>query len=163
MSSQSSRFEFRWQPSVLLRVFYLSIQLLALIALWVVDLPLWASAGATLLCALHGAWVLPRYVVLTAPEALTALRRVEDDWQLWSDAQGWQSIQLLPDSLALPWLIVLRFCWANASPGNVARTRMARARAAHTICIPRDAMAGAEHRRFRVRLKFSQRRWAAAE
>ncbi|WP_417661367.1 protein YgfX [Pseudomonas sp.] len=163
MSSQSSRFEFRWQSSVLLRAFYLSIQLLALIALWVVDLPFWASAGVTLLCALHAAWVFPRSVSLSAPAALTALRRVEDDWQLWSDARGWQSIQLLPDSLALPWLIVLRFCWVNAPPGHTACTQMAHAYASHTICIPCDAMAAAEHRRFRVRLKFSQRRWVVAE
>ncbi|WP_339514919.1 protein YgfX [Pseudomonas sp. RL_15y_Pfl2_60] len=152
MSSPSSRFEFRWRPSVRLGVFYLAVQLLALTTLWAIDLPDWASASATLVCGLHMAWVYPRYISLTAPDALTALRRIDDDWQLWSDAQGWRSIQLLPDSLALPWLIVLRYRWEGP----------AQSRMAHTLCIPRDAMLESEHRRLRVRLKFSPRRWGAA-
>ncbi|MFI8483053.1 protein YgfX [Pseudomonas sp. NPDC078700] len=164
MSSQSSYFEFRWQPSLRLWMFYLCIQLLALIAIWVVDLQLWARASATLFCALHAAWVVPRYLSLAAPEALTALRRVDDDWQLWSAGQGWRSVRLLPDSLALPWVIVLRFRWAEpGSASKAAHTKMKHTQMAHTLCIPRDAMADAEHRRLRVRLKFSPRRWADAQ
>lgn len=150
MSSQSSRFEFRWQSSRLLAAFYLGVQLLALAAVWGVEIALWAKSAATLLCLLHAARVCPRYIALSTPEALTALRRIDDDWQLWSAAQGWQSIKLLPDSVALPWLITLRFCWLGK-------------RMPHSICIPCDSMSHAEHRRLRVRLKFSPRRWAAAE
>ncbi|MGX5218372.1 protein YgfX [Pseudomonas segetis] len=157
MFSPSSRLEFRWRPSVRLGVFYLAVQSLALITLWVIDLPIWASAAATLACGLHMAWVYPRYISLAAPEALTALRRVDDDWQLWSDAEGWRSIQLLPDSLALPWLIVLRFRWAGPAPDRLAGIAMA-----HSLCIPRDAMSETGHRRLRVRLRFSPRRWEAA-
>lgn len=150
-----------------LRFFYLGIQLLALITVWVIDLPVWASTSATLLCGAHGAWVFARHVSLLAPEALTALRRVGDDWQLWSAAQGWRSVELLPDSLALPWVIVLRFRWlAPGSAYRLAQVLMpytARTPMAHTLCIPRDAMTDAEHRRLRVRLKFSPRRWPAAE
>ena len=53
-----------------------------------------------------------------------------------------------PDSLALPLAVVLRF-------------RLVGERRVRGLCIPRDALTREAHRRLRVRLKFSRRRWAA--
>ena len=52
--------------------------------------------------------------------------------------------------LALPLLVVLRF-------------RLRDERRVRSICVPRDSQAADLHRRLRVRLTFSRRRWAAPE
>lgn len=103
-----------------------------------------------LLCLLHGVWVVPRHIRLTHASAFSGLRRDADGWQLWSRAKGWQAVQLRRDSLALPWVVIVRFrlrgkWWVRA------------------VCVPRDALAPDQHRRLRVRLKFSRRRWLAPE
>lgn len=146
MSSPSNRFECRWQASRLLLAAYLLAQLFALGALMFVQLP-FASLGM-LVCLAHAAWVLPRAVLLTHRSSICGLRRDEDGWQLWSDARGWHSVQLRPDSLALPLIVVLRY----RVPGEW-RVR--------SVCVPRDSQAADVHRRLRVRLKFSRRRWLA--
>ena len=148
MSSPSNRFECRWQASRLLLAAYLVAQLLALGAVLMLELPL-ASLGL-LLCIGHAAWGLPRHVLLTHRSSIRGLRRDEDGWQLFSNELGWHSVQLLPDSLALPLIVVLRY----RVPGEW----MAR-----SICVPRDSQAADVHRRLRVRLKFSRRRWLAPE
>ena len=51
---------------------------------------------------------LYRQVLLRGSRAFRGLRHDERGWQLWSAGSGWQAVQLRPDSLALPWLIVLR-------------------------------------------------------
>ena len=84
------------------------------------------------------------------PQAFTALRHDAAGWQLWNAAQGWQAVQLRPDSLALPWAVVVHF----RLPGE---------RWVRGLCIPRDSLAREVHRRLRVRLKFSRRRWQAPE
>ena len=56
-------------------------------------------------------------------------------------------MQLRPDSLALPLAVVLRY----RLPGQ---------RFSRGLCIARDALAPEQHRRLRLRLKFSRRRWA---
>lgn len=150
MFSPSNRFECRWHASRQLLAAYLLAQLLALGALFLLDIPLWASLSGTLLCLVHAAWVLPRHILLTHPRAFSGLRRDADGWQLWSKAGGWQDVQLRPDSLALPLIVVLRF--RLRGQGRV-----------RSICVPRDAQAADVHRRLRVRLKFSRRRWAAPE
>ncbi|WP_248797212.1 protein YgfX [Pseudomonas sp. MWU13-2105] len=148
MSSPSNLFECRWQASRLLPAAYLGALGLALVALCLLDVPPWASLSGALLCLLHGAWVLPRQLLLSHPSAFTGLRRDEQGWQLWNQASGWQPVQLCRDSLALPWLVVLRF----RLPGE---------RRVRALCVPGDAQAADVHRRLRVRLKFSRRRWAA--
>jgi toxin CptA len=67
-----------------------------------------------------------------------------------SAAQGWQAIELHPDSLALPLIVLLRF-------------RLAGQRRVRSACIARDSLARDQHRRLRVRLKFSRHRWVAAK
>ena len=147
MSSPSS-FECRWQASRQLLAAYLLAQLFALGSLFLLDIAPWARLAGVLLCLAHGAWVLPRQILLTHPTAFSGLRRDADGWQLWSRAGGWQAVQLRPDSLALPLIVVLRF-------------RLSGERWVRSICVPRDALAPDVHRRLRVRLKFSRRRWAA--
>ncbi|WP_447592505.1 protein YgfX [Aquipseudomonas campi] len=151
MSNPSNHFECHWQASRLLVILYALAQLLAILALLLADLPVWAACLGLSGCLLHAWWVLPRQVLLTHPQAFMGLRRSDDSgWQLYSAAEGWQSVQLRPDSLALPMMIVLRF----RVPGRWGT---------QSLCIPRDALARDAHRRLRVRLKFSRRRWAAVE
>ncbi|MBC9249939.1 hypothetical protein A9179_06580 [Pseudomonas alcaligenes] len=150
MSSPSKVFECHWQASRLLLAVYLLAQFLALATLLIVAIPLWARGLGMLCCLLHAIWALPRQLLLSHPQAVTGLRHDDDGWQLWSRAAGWQAVQLRPDSLALPLAVVLRF-------------RLAGQWWVRGLCIPRDALARDAHRRLRVRLKFSRRRWAAPE
>jgi toxin CptA len=129
---------------------YLIAQLFALGSLFLLSIPDWAKVPGGVLCVLHGCWTLPRQILLTHPRAFRGLRRDADGWQLWNRAAGWQSVQLRPDSLALPLIVVLRF-------------RLRGERRTRAICVPRDAQVADVHRRLRVRLKFSRRRWAAPE
>jgi len=129
---------------------YLAAQLLALIAICLLSIPAWARLLGALLCLAHGAWVLPRHVRLTHPGAMTRLRHDADGWQLWSRDKGWQAVQLRRDSLALPLLVLVRY-------------RLAGERRVRAVCIPGAALAPDQHRRLRVRLKFSRRRWVAPE
>jgi toxin CptA len=148
VSSPSNRFECRWQASRLLLAAYLAAQLFALAALLNLDLPF--ASLAMLVSLAHAAWVLPRHVLLTHRSSIRGLRRDEDGWQLFSHARGWHSVQLRRDSLALPLIVVLRY----RLPGEWL-TR--------SICVPKDSQAANVHRRLRVRLKFSRRRWLAPE
>ncbi|MGY2340079.1 protein YgfX [Pseudomonas sp. SDO5532_S415] len=150
MSSPSNSFECRWHASRHLLAAYLLAQLSVLGALFLLSIPLWACLFGAFCCLLHATWTLPRQILLTHPHAFRGLRRDAEGWQLWSQAAGWQPVQLRPDSLALPWLVVLRF-------------RLRGERRVRAICVPRDSQAADLHRRLRVRLKFSRRRWAAPE
>ena len=147
---KDTQFECRWHASRQLLAAYLLAQLFALGSLLLLSIPVWASLLGIALCVAHGFWVLPRQILLTHPQAFRGLRRDADGWQLWNQESGWQSVQLRPDSLALPLVVVLRF-------------RLHGERRVWAICVPRDAQAADVHRRLRVRLKFSRRRWAAPE
>lgn len=155
MSSRSDRFECRWQPSRALLTAYLVAQILALASTVLLSIPLWAKAIGVLLCALHASRSLRRFILLDRPQSPTGLRRDGSGWALWSEAGGWQSVQLRPDSLALPHMVVLRFRLMTSHGLSRFRVR--------SLCIPADAMAPDSHRRLRLRLKFSRRRWAVPE
>ena len=148
MSSPSDHFECHWQASRLLLAFYLTALVLALLTLLLIDTSPWLRGAGMVVCLLHAAWALPRQVLLSHEAAFSGLCRDEHGWQLFSRRGGWQPVQLRPSSLALPWVIVLHF-------------RLAGERRSRSLCIPRDALAHDVHRRLRVRLKFSRRRWAA--
>ena len=150
MSSPSNAFECRWHASRQLLAAYLLAQLFALGSLYLLSIPVWASLLGVTLCVAHGVWLLPRQILLTHPQAFRGLRRDADGWQLWNQSAGWQPVQLRPDSLAVPLIVVLRF-------------RLRDGRRVRSICIPRDSQATDLHRRLRVRLTFSRRRWAAPE
>ena len=127
---------------------YLLAQLFALGALLFLDLS-YSSLGMVL-CLAHAGWVLPRHILLTHRSSIRGLRRDADGWQLLSAERGWHSVQLRPDSLALPLIVVLRY-------------RVPGAWWVRSICVPTDAQTADVHRRLRVRLKFSRRRWLAPE
>ena len=150
MSNPSDYFECRWQASGQLLAAYLAAQSLALISICLLSLPVWARLLGALLCLVHGFWVLPRHIRLTHARAFTGLRRSAEGWQLWSRAKGWQAVQLHRDSLALPFMVLVRFSLRGE-------------RRVRSVCIPSDALAPDQHRRLRVRLKFSRRRWLAPE
>ncbi|TFF41120.1 protein YgfX [Pseudomonas sp. RIT623] len=147
MSSPSEVFECRWQGSRLLLTAYLASLVLALLTLVVLTLPAWLRCLLAIACLAHACWAIPRRILLTHPQAITGLRRDARGWRLYSRARGWQAVRLCRDSVALPGLVVLRFVrkgrwWSEGQ------------------CIPRDALGHEQHRRLRVRLKFSRRRWA---
>ncbi|WP_426237227.1 protein YgfX [Pseudomonas sp. TWP3-2] len=150
MSSPSNSFECRWHASRQLLAAYLLAQAFALGCWFLLSIPIWASLLGAFGCALHAMWALPRQILLSHPQAFCGLRRDADGWQLWNQANGWQAVQLRPDSLALPLIVVLRF-------------RLRGEWRVRSICVPRDAQAADLHRRLRVRLKFSRRRWAVPE
>ncbi len=151
MSSPSNLlFECRWQASGALLALYAAVLLLAIVTLLVMPVPLWLWVPGLLLCLLHAAWVVPSHILLTRDGSWRGLRHDRQGWSLWSRRTGWQPIQLRPDSIALPLAVVLRF----KAPGDWF---------VRGVCIPRDAMSQEQHRRLRVRLKFSRRRWAAPE
>lgn len=151
MSSPSSPpFECRWRASSALLAIYLSVLALAIGNLFLLPTPGWLKMLGVMTCLLHAAWVVPARILLQGDRAWRGLRHDESGWQLWNRREGWQPVQLRPDSMALPLVVVLRF----RRPGQWL---------AHGLCIPRDAMPAEQHRRLRVRLKFSRRRWAAAE
>jgi toxin CptA len=150
VSSRSDFFQCRWRASRWLLTAYLGAQCLALFSLFWLDIPPRALVLGVFVCLLHGAYMLARAIIFSSPQAFTGLRRDRDGWQLWNAEQGWRPVQLRRDSLALPLLIVLRFRLAGR--GRV-----------RSVCIPADALAPDDHRRLRLRLKFSRRRWAAPE
>uniref|UniRef100_A0A7C1WRW5 Toxin CptA n=1 Tax=Pseudomonas graminis TaxID=158627 RepID=A0A7C1WRW5_9PSED len=155
MSSRSDRFECRWRPSRALLTAYLVAQVLALASTVLLSIPLWAKAVVVLLCALHASRSLRMFILLDQPQSPAGLRRDSSGWALWSEEGGWQPVQLRPDSLALPHMVVLRF---RAVTGHWLSRWWVR-----SLCIPADAMAPDSHRRLRLRLKFSRQRWAAPE
>ena len=134
---------------------YLTAQFVAVVSLYVLAVPGWIFALGIAACLGHALWVIPGAISLSRATAFTGLRRSSEGWQLWSERGGWQSVQLQRDSMALPLLVVLRFRLAGKSASGWRRVQ--------GICIPCDAMAPDLHRRLRVRLKFSRRRWAAPE
>ncbi|MFJ4586224.1 protein YgfX [Pseudomonas moraviensis] len=150
MFSPSNTFECRWHASRQLLAAYLLAQAFAVGSLCLLSIPLWASLAGVSGCLLHGFWVMPRQILLSHPNAFCGLRRDGDGWQVWNRTCGWQAAQLRPDSLALPLIVVLRF-------------RLRGEWRVRSICVPRDSQAADLHRRLRVRLKFSRRRWAAPE
>ncbi|GAB3385056.1 protein YgfX [Azotobacter armeniacus] len=150
MSNPNDVFECRWQPSRQLLAAYLIAQALALGSFALADIPFWSRLLGASLCLAHAAWCLPRQILLSHPTAFRGVRRTAEGWQLWSARNGWRPVQLRQDSLALPQVIVLRF-------------RLPEERRVRGLCIPRDALAQDVHRRLRVRLKFSRRRWVAPE
>lgn len=150
MSSPSEHFECRWQGSRHLLTVYLTCQALSGLVLWASAVPWWLRLSLFSLCLAHAAWVIPRRILLTHPDAITGLRRGPRGWQLFSRAHGWQPARLCRDSVALPAMVVLRCVRQGRRLGQ-------------TQCIPSDALAPEQHRRLRLRLKFSRRRWAAAQ
>ena len=150
MYNPSEFFECQWRPSRCLLALYLLTLVLAVAALWLSAIPLWAVLGGTVLCLAHALWVLPGQILLSSDTAIIGLRHDANGWQVRSRSGEWQTVELRRDSLALPLAVVLRF-------------RLAGEWRVRGLCILPDALDAATHRRLCVRLKFRRRRWAAAE
>ncbi|WP_437883068.1 protein YgfX [Pseudomonas sp. LRF_L74] len=148
MSSQNKRFECHWQPSRRLLAGYVVVQALAGLAIGLLDIPLALKGLLLLLCAAQACWVVPRHLVLNHTASVTGLRVDEEGWSLMV-AGEWVAVELRPDSLALPQLIVLRY----RRPGHIL---------AGSVCLPGDSLSADIHRQLRVRLRFSRNRWAVA-
>lgn len=148
MSNPSDPFDCHWRPSPRLLGAYAAAQALAWCALALLDIGPWLALSGLSLCLAHAGWTLPRHILLGHPRAWRALRLSASGWQLWREEGGWQPARLCGDSLALPWLIVLRV----RLPGGLL-TR--------SVCIPADSLPADTHRRLRLRLKFSRSRWVA--
>lgn len=146
MSSPNECFECRWQGSRLLLAAYLGCQVLALLVLLLSALPWWLGLCVLAACIAHALWAIPRRILLTDSHAVTGLRRDASGWRVFSRALGWQPVRLCRDSVAVPGLVVLRFVRAGHWLGE-------------SQCVPRDAVGAEQHRRLRVRLKFSRRRF----
>ena len=97
----------------------------------------------------HASWAIPRRILLTHDHAVVGVRRDARGWQVLSRARGWQPVRLCRDSVAVPGLVVLRFVRAGGWLGE-------------SQYIPPDALGADEHRRVRVRLNYSRRRWGQA-
>lgn len=149
-SPNNPPFECRWQASGLLLALYLSVQGLAVAGLLLSATPRLLQCLGLLFCLIHAGWVVPRHILLSTQGAWQRLRHDESGWALWNQREGWQPIQLRPDSLALPVAVILRF----RRPGQWF---------SRGLCVPHGALPGDQHRRLRVRLKFSRDRWAAPE
>nr|WP_221433842.1 protein YgfX [Pseudomonas sp. PLB05] len=117
---------------------------------WLTAIPWTLKALLTLLVLWSWQRVRQRQLQQRYPEVPRRLRHGAEGWQLWSPASGWQAVQLRPDSLALPLLVVLRY----RLPGE---------RLTRSLCIARDSLTADAHRRLRVRLRFAPRRFAAPE
>ncbi|MBB6342138.1 toxin CptA [Pseudomonas fluvialis] len=150
MTSMIEPFECHWRPSRLLLGGYLLVAALASLSIMLAELPGRWQVILLMLLLLHTTWVLPRQLLMRHAGATSGLRHDADGWQLYSERDGWQAAQLYPDSLALPSAIFLQF-------------RLKDQRWRRGLCIACDALPAAQHRRLRVRLKFSRRRWAAPE
>ena len=150
MTSTIEPFECHWRSSRLLLGGYLLVAALACMAVLLAELPGHWQIILLMLLLLHAVWLLPRQLLMRHAAAISGLRHDADGWQLYSERDGWQAAQLYPDSLALPPAIFLQF-------------RLKDQRWRRGLCIACDALPAAQHRRLRVRLKFSRRRWAAPE
>jgi toxin CptA len=120
------------QASAALKVLLVAVHLAALAALFLASLPgAVRLAGALLLGAsLWATWNRLASVRLRA--------RADGQLEIWRDAT-WKPVPLRSDSVALPWLIVLR--WREG-------------RRRHSLALPGDALPDDEHRRLRVWLRW---------
>lgn len=150
MSSRFEPFECRWSASAGLLRLHAVAAFAAGISPWLTAIPWTLKALLTLLVLWSWQRVRQRQLQQRYPEVPRRLRHGAEGWQLWSPARGWQAVQLCPDSLALPLLVVLRY----RLPGE---------RLTRSLCIARDSLTADAHRRLRVRLRFAPRRFAAPE
>lgn len=148
MSSRNDRFECHWAASRALCWSYGVAQLLAIGSILTLQVPPLVGFALLTGCVAHGIWVLPRHLLLSAPGAVTGLRRTPSGWALYCRESGWRPARLMFDSLALPALVIVRY----RLPGQW-WTRSA--------CIPADALDPDTHRRLRLRLRWSRKRFVS--
>ena len=149
MSAAIESFECHWQASPRLLWLYALVLLAALLALACSPLPLWLQVMGVCSLIGHAFWVVPRRLSLSHASAFSGLRHDRQGWQLFSRRQGWQAVQLCPQSVVLPWLVLLQV----RVPGRLGYRH---------VLIADDSLERQQHRRLRVRLRFSRNRFRAA-
>ncbi len=120
------------QASMTAKRLLIALHLAALAALFLALLPAMARlAGiAPLAASLWMAW--------KRPVALRLRGKADGKLEIWREA-AWRPVQLRSDSVALAWLIVLR--WREDGRR-------------HSLALPFDALPGDDHRRLRVWLRW---------
>jgi toxin CptA len=146
VSNRNDRFECHWRASRALCWGYGVTQLLAIGSIFTPQVTPLIGFALLVACLAHGVWVLPRHLLFTAPGAITGLRRSPAGWALYCREGGWRPARLMFDSLALPLLVIVRY----RLPGQW-WTR--------SVCIPADALDTDTHRRLRLRLRWSRKRF----
>ncbi len=148
LSRSKPSFSCFWQPSFRLSLAVVLISSLACLAVLLAAVPWFLQLSALLVLGLQ----ISRQLYLMAnhqqPFLRQGLRHSQQGWQLWSAQQGWHSIQLRADSIAIPALVLVRYRYANQWFYR-------------SVLIPADSVSQDSHRRLRVRLKFSRQRWRA--
>lgn len=137
-----------WQPSVRLSQAVILVLGLACWAVLLADLALLFKLSMLGLLSIQMTWQCYRWYSAQQPYLRCGVRYTAHGWQLWSPQQGWRSVQLRADSMALPALVLLRYKYAGQWFYRSA-------------VIPADSLPQDNHRRLRVRLKFSRQRWRA--
>ncbi len=94
MSSRNDRFECHWAASRALCWSYGGAQLLAIGSILTLQVPPLAGFALLTGCVAHGIWVLPRHLLLSAPGAVTGLRRTPAGWALYCRERGWRPARL---------------------------------------------------------------------
>ncbi len=131
----------------------MAVSLVSVLACWAVLLaaiPWFLKSGALLLLVLQISRKLYLIRYRQRPQLRRGVRRNAKGWQLWSPQHGWRSVQLRADSIAIPALVLLRYRYAHQWFYR-------------SLLIPADSLSQDNHRRLRVRLKFSRQRWQAVK
>lgn len=148
LSQSKSTFNCFWQPSLRLSFTVVLISSLACLAVLLAAVPWFLQLSALLVLVLQISRQLYLLLNYQQTSLRQGLRHSQQGWQLWSAQQGWRSIQLRADSIAIPALVLVRYRYAHQWFYR-------------SILIPTDSLSQDTHRRLRVRLKFSRQRWQA--
>lgn len=135
-----------WQPSLRLSWAVLLVSGLGYLAVFSADISWALRASVCIALSLSIARQVYLIQYRNTPQLRRGLRHSAQGWQLWCVKLGWQPLQLGPDSMALPALVLLRY-------------RYRQHRLYRSVLIPADSLSQDDHRRLRLRLKFSRQRW----
>lgn len=139
-----------WQPSRRLSCARSAALLLACAAVFLADINLWLASALLLYLSVQLFWQLYGLTQQQQPQMRSGVRRTHQGWQMWNSQQGWRAVQLRRDSMALPSLVLLGYRYAGQWWYRSA-------------IVPSDSLTQDEHRRLRVRLKFSRQPWQAVK
>lgn len=139
-----------WQPSIRLSWAVIGVLVLASVAAVLAAIAASVKCVLLLLLALQIYAQWSRITQAQQPRLRMGLKRTAQGWQMWSSQTGWRPVQLRADSMAIPALVLLRYRYPEQWFYRSA-------------AVPFDSLAQDSHRRLRVQLKFSRRRWQAVK
>lgn len=150
MHDQNNAFTCHWLPSLWLSVLAVLMTVLAGLAVSISAIGWsWKLSILSVLVAQLGCQLL-QIVRRQQPSQRRGLRRNVGGWEVWTAQYGWQRVQLRADSIAIPALVLLRYRYAHQWFYR-------------TLVVGVDSLSADNHRRLRVRLKFSRQRWLAVK